>query len=148
MHELEGYSTYGLVSECECGVQTGPTLLERYKMLDQELTVRGVPRPVVELTNYHASRYDDAVMAYCEEIQVEQWSEQSKTSHMFQALDQNNNLCHGAYQKGKAELKGQIAVALTHKEHKAERARIEAGGRPSGKAVRIWEPSEVTIRVQ
>ena len=68
---------------------------------------------------------------------MEQWSEQSKTSHLFQALDQNNNLCHGAYQKGKAELKGQIAVALTHKEHKAERARIEAGGRPSGKAVRI-----------
>ena len=148
IHELEGYSTFGLVSVCECGVQTGVTLLARYKMLNQELIARGVPRPVVELTDNHASRYDDAVMAYCEEIQVEQWNEQSKTSHMFQALDQNNNLCHGAYQKGKVELKGQIAVALTHKEHQAERARIEAGGAPSGKAVRIWEPSEVTIRVQ
>ena len=77
IHELEGYSTFGLVSVCECGVQTGVTLLERYKMLNQELIARGVPRPVVELTDNHASRYDDAVMAYCEEIQVEQWSDGS-----------------------------------------------------------------------
>lgn len=70
IHELEGYSTYALLSVCECGSQTGATLLERYKMLDQELTARGVPRPVVELTDNHASRYDEAVMAYCEERQL------------------------------------------------------------------------------
>jgi hypothetical protein len=50
------YSTYGLVSLNEHGVQTAETCLNAYIMLDRELTARKIPRPVVMLTDNHASR--------------------------------------------------------------------------------------------
>jgi hypothetical protein len=90
IRELEGYSTFCLVSLMEKGSQTGVTLLERYKMLDQELTARDVERPVVEMTDNHVSRYSDEVMEFCNAHGIIQWSEESQTSAIFQALYQNN----------------------------------------------------------
>ena len=114
VHEHMGFSTYSLLSLTECGIQTGASLLRRYKKLDEKLTARGVPRPILEMTDNHVSRYDNDVMDYCKSVDILQWSERLMTSGIFQALDQNNAACHLSYKKGKQELKQNHAVALSH----------------------------------
>eukprot|EP00959_Pyramimonas_sp_CCMP1952_P398971 8360245-Pyramimonas_sp.AAC.1 len=116
IHELEGYGSYSLLSLTECGVQTGESLLQRYKVLDKELIARGVKRPVLEMTDNHVSRYDDEVMEFCQSVGIHQWSEESNTSGIFQALDQNNKTCHVAYDREKKELKHNIAIRLSNEE--------------------------------
>ncbi|KAK3268255.1 hypothetical protein CYMTET_23230 [Cymbomonas tetramitiformis] len=105
IHEHEKFSTFGLVTINESGVQTGTTLLQRYKMLDEELSARGVERPVVEMTGNHDSRYDEEVMAFCEAKQIVQWSEKANTSGKFQALDQVNRKLHQEVEKAVKEFK-------------------------------------------
>lgn len=61
------YSSHGLISTTAEGVQTGVSVLAAYKMLDAELTKRGVERPVVMMTDNHASRKAEDVLAFCEE---------------------------------------------------------------------------------
>ncbi|KAK3262735.1 hypothetical protein CYMTET_28423 [Cymbomonas tetramitiformis] len=65
IHESQKFSTFGLLTLNESGCQTGVTLLQRYHMLDAELTARDVPRPVVEMTDNHDSRYADEVLEFC-----------------------------------------------------------------------------------
>jgi len=146
IHEMEGYSTFCLVSLTEKGSQTGVTLLERYKMLDKELTARDVERPVVEMTDNHVSRYSDEVMEFCKAHGIIQWSEESNTSAIFQAVDQNNQQCHVVYNNAKKEYKHELAVSLTHEESRKEQERVQAGGVP--KEVRVWDPSEITVKMQ
>ncbi|KAK3249698.1 hypothetical protein CYMTET_40890 [Cymbomonas tetramitiformis] len=105
IHEQQKLSTYGLVTINESGVQTGTTLLERYKMLDQELSARNVERPVVEMTDNHDSRYDEDVMSFCESKGIVQWSEKANTSGKFQALDQVNRKLHQEIEKAVREFK-------------------------------------------
>lgn len=124
IHELEGYSTFGLVSLTDCGVQTGVTLLERYKLFDEELTAAGIKRPVLELTDNHLSRYSDEVMAYCEEKDIHQFSEPAKSSGFLQALDQNMTACHNTYNKSKDNMKRELAVGLTIDGINKERQRV------------------------
>ena len=59
------YSSFGLLSTNECGVQTEATCLQAYMMLDRELTQRNIPRPVVMLTDNHASRKGESVLDFC-----------------------------------------------------------------------------------
>ena len=85
INEQFGVSTYGLISTTEHGVQTGSSLLEVYRMLDKELTDRRVPRPVVMLTDAHASRQDEDVLEFCREVQIRQFAEPPATSGWAQA---------------------------------------------------------------
>ena len=94
-------STFGLITNNAHGIQTGQSLLARYKVLDQELTARGVPRPVVELSDNHESRFDPQVMAFCAEKKIRQFFEPPKTSNYLQALDQFNKKFAEAYTKEK-----------------------------------------------
>jgi len=73
IHEKMGFSAYSLLSLTECGSQTGDSLLKRYKKLDRELTARGVPRPVLVMTDNHFSQYDEYVMDYCLSVGILQW---------------------------------------------------------------------------
>ncbi|KAK3262288.1 hypothetical protein CYMTET_28846 [Cymbomonas tetramitiformis] len=103
IHKLSKLSTFCLLSNNQCGVQTGVSLLNREKMLVDELKQRGVQFPVVETTDNHESRYDEEVMKYCEDNGIAQWSEKSNTSGKFQMLDQVNRQFHVEYIKGARE---------------------------------------------
>ena len=105
INEQFGVSTYGLISTTERGVQTGSSLLEVYRMLDKELTDRGVPRPVVMLTDAHASRQDEDVLEFCREVQIRQFAEPPATSGWAQALDQYNKMFHESYNKERRRYK-------------------------------------------
>ena len=59
IHEKMGFSAHSLLSLTECGSQTGESLLKSYKKLDRDLTARGVPRPVLVMTDNHFSQYDE-----------------------------------------------------------------------------------------
>ncbi|KAK3261363.1 hypothetical protein CYMTET_29727 [Cymbomonas tetramitiformis] len=112
IHEHKKFSTYGLMTLNESGCQTGVTLLQRYHMLDAELNARGVPRPVVEMTDNHDSRYDEHVLAFCAAKGILQWSEKANTSGKFQALDQVNRKLHTAIAKGVREFKRERRLQL------------------------------------
>ncbi|KAK3269961.1 hypothetical protein CYMTET_21613 [Cymbomonas tetramitiformis] len=112
IHEHQKLSTYGLLTLNESGCQTGTTLLQRYVMLDAELTARGVPRPVVEMTDNHDSRYDEQVLEFCKEKGIVQWSEKANTSGKFQALDQVNRQLHVEISKGVREFKRERLIHL------------------------------------
>ncbi|KAK3260300.1 hypothetical protein CYMTET_8102 [Cymbomonas tetramitiformis] len=105
IHEHEKFSTFALISNNACGVQTGKSLLARYKVLYRELSQRGVQFPVLEMTDNHESRYDEEVMEFCQRVGIMQWAEKSNTSGIFQALDQVNRQLHTEYNKGARELK-------------------------------------------
>jgi hypothetical protein len=53
--------------------QTAKSVLDSNRVLDKELTERGVPRPVVILTDNHRSRKDEAVLAFCQEVGIRQF---------------------------------------------------------------------------
>ena len=97
--EQFGVSTHGLISTTEHGVQTGASLLAAYKMLDRELSMRGVPRPVCMLTDAHASRQDEEVLEFCREVRIREFAEPPATSQWAQALDQYNKMFHERYNK-------------------------------------------------
>ncbi|KAK3271485.1 hypothetical protein CYMTET_20164 [Cymbomonas tetramitiformis] len=105
IREGEKISTYGLITLNECGVQTELSLEERYKVLIKELEHRGVPLPVVELTDNHASRYGEMVMITAEGAGIRQFSEKPNSSGFLQALDQINRKFHVEFAKGERELK-------------------------------------------
>eukprot|EP00854_Cymbomonas_tetramitiformis_P026596 gene26596-32662_t len=119
IQEHQKYSTFGIVTINESGCQIGTTLLQRYHMLDQELTARGVERPVVEMMDNHDSRYDEAVMAFCAEKGIIQWSEKANTSGKLQALDQVNRKFHQEIEKATREFKllrsAQLTTEMGHK---------------------------------
>ncbi|KAK3240080.1 hypothetical protein CYMTET_50046 [Cymbomonas tetramitiformis] len=125
IHEHQKFSTFGLVTINESGCQTGQTLLQRYQMLDQELTARGVERPVVEMTDNHDSRYDERVMKFCEEKGIVQWSEKANTSGKFQALDQVNRKLHQEIEKAVREFKVLRAAQMSAQSgHKVDTSEI------------------------
>ena len=95
------YSTYGIISNTENGVQTGESFLELAKMLDKEFTAMRTPRPVVLLSDNHASRKDPKVLEFCERVGIRLFFEPSNTSGFLQALDQYNKKFHEAYKKQK-----------------------------------------------
>jgi hypothetical protein len=99
------HSTFGLLSNTECGVQTGESCLEAYKMLDRELTARGIPRPVVMMTDNHSSRKAEAVLAFCKKVGIRQFFEISNASGFLQALDQYNRMFHQKYRQEKERYK-------------------------------------------
>lgn len=98
-------STYALISCNETGVQTAETLLECMKMLDEELTLRGIPRPVVMCSDNHASRKDEKLLAFCKEKGIRLFFELANTSGFLQALGQFNKKYHMAYEKEKRRYK-------------------------------------------
>ena len=60
-------------------------MLESNRVLDKELTERGVPRPVVILTENLSSRKDEAVLNFCQEVGIRQFFELPDTSGFLQA---------------------------------------------------------------
>jgi hypothetical protein len=102
INEEAGYSTYGLVSNTECGMQTGVSLLERLELLDTELTARKIVRPVLLMADKHASRFSEHVAAFCKEKEIDLFFEPGGTSGFLQALDQYNKKFHEAYKNGKS----------------------------------------------
>ncbi|KAK3261760.1 hypothetical protein CYMTET_29349, partial [Cymbomonas tetramitiformis] len=127
IHEHQKFSTYGLMTLNESGCQTGVTLLQRYHMLDAELNARGVPRPVVEMTDNHDNRYDEHVLAFCAAKGILQWSEKANTSGKFQALDQVNRKLHPEIAKGVREFKREpLQRDLAREEREAANARAVA----------------------
>jgi hypothetical protein len=86
IHEELGFSAYSLLSLIECGIQTCESRLKRYKKLDGELTARGVPRPVLVMTNNHVSQYHEYVMDYCKSVGILQWSEKPMAVGMLSPL--------------------------------------------------------------
>ncbi|KAK3236871.1 hypothetical protein CYMTET_53014 [Cymbomonas tetramitiformis] len=113
IHESQKFSTFGLLTLNESGCQTGVTLLQRYHMLDAELTTRDVPRPVVEMTDNHDSRYADEVLEFCQSKGIIQWSETgANTSGKFQALDQVNRKLHMEMAKAVREFKRERLLQL------------------------------------
>lgn len=113
--------------------QTAKSVLESNRVLDKELTERGVPRPVVILTENLSSRKDEAVLNFCQEVGIRQFFELPDTSGlssgillpppslsptislfgclfliavvMTQARGQINKKCHEAYKKAKKRWK-------------------------------------------
>ncbi|KAK3239604.1 hypothetical protein CYMTET_50478 [Cymbomonas tetramitiformis] len=81
-------------------------------MLDAELTARDVPRPVVEMTDNHDSRYADEVLEFCQSKGIIQWSEKANTSGKFQALDQVNRKLHMEMAKAMREFKRERLLQL------------------------------------
>ncbi len=112
IHENQKYSTFGILTINESACQTAVTLLQRYHMLDQELTARNIPRPVVEMTDNHDSRYADEVLEFCQSKGIIQWSEKANTSGKFQALDQVNRKLHMEMAKAVREFKRERLLQL------------------------------------
>ena len=69
------------------------------KLLDEELTLRGIPRPVVCCSDNHASRKDEALLKFCKDHGIRLFFELANTSGFLQALDQCNKKYHEAYNK-------------------------------------------------
>ena len=65
--------------------QTAKSVVESNRVLDKELTERGVPRPVVILTENLSSRKDEAVLNFCQEVGIRQFFELPDTSGFLQA---------------------------------------------------------------
>jgi len=101
-------STHCLVSTTEKGVQTAVTLLECMKLLDEELTLRKVPRPVVICSDNHASRKDEVLLQWCADHGIRLFFELANTSGFLQALDQFNKKYHEAYKKEKKRYKAAL----------------------------------------
>eukprot|EP00957_Ditylum_brightwellii_P015459 1163423-Ditylum_brightwellii.AAC.1 len=91
-------------------MQTGESLLESMRQLDSELSARGVVRPVVIMSDQHASRFDVEVLEFCAEHNMRLWLEKPHTSNLFQALDQINRQFHTCYRREAKELKEGIAT--------------------------------------
>jgi hypothetical protein len=108
--ELTMQSSHVLISTNDCGVQTGITMIRRLEMLDMELTQRGVLRPVCLMVDNADRIFADDVMAYCAVKQINIFTEKSKTSHLFQALDQQNEKMHHEYRKASKLLKATRAA--------------------------------------
>ena len=68
--------------------QTAKSVLDSNRVLDKELkelTERGVPRPVVILTENISSRKDEAVLNFFQEVGIRQFFELPDTSGFLQA---------------------------------------------------------------
>ena len=102
-------SSYGMISTTSHGIQTIDTLVERYKMLDEELTARGIvrseSREVVEMTDGHKTRGGLNTQRICKKIHLRQYVEEADTSGIFAALDQYNKKFHVDYNAGKKYLR-------------------------------------------
>ncbi|KAK3277363.1 hypothetical protein CYMTET_14622 [Cymbomonas tetramitiformis] len=118
IHEAQHISTFLLVSPTEKGVQTGDTLGDRMDMLDKEVTARGLPRPLIILTDGHKSRFSHQVLSKCREYQFKMYVERSNSSQFLQALDQFNKKFHNQYIKAKKNYKKEKVVQLTRESGK------------------------------
>ena len=98
-------SSHGLISQTDNGVQTGTTLLNRLKMLKGELEERGVPFPVVILSDNQLSRKVEFVTCWLLENQITICTEPANSSGFLQAPDQYNRKWHGAYKRGVKQLR-------------------------------------------
>ena len=98
-------STHGLLTINENGVQTESSLIEALKMLVKELKERKVQFPVVLLSDSHASRKGEKVLAFARENGIRFFFEPSNTSGWLQALDQFNKKFHERYKKAKQRYK-------------------------------------------
>eukprot|EP00958_Prasinococcus_capsulatus_P023688 scaffold3586_cov404-Prasinococcus_capsulatus_cf.AAC.26 len=103
------FSTYGMVALTERGMQTGQTLLESMRQLDSELSARGVKRPVVIMSDQHASRFDADVLEFCAEHSMRLWLEKPQTSNLFQELEQIEGQFHTRYRREAKQAKEAIA---------------------------------------
>ena len=66
--------------------QTAKSVLESNRVLDKELTERGVPRPVVILTENISSRKDEAVLNFFQEVGIRQFFELPDTSGLSSGI--------------------------------------------------------------
>ena len=98
-------STHGLLTINESGVQTESSLIEALKMLVKELKERKVQFPVVLLSDSHASRKGEKVLAFARKNGIRFFFEPSNTSGWLQALDQFNKKFHERYKKAKQRYK-------------------------------------------
>eukprot|EP00965_Chrysotila_dentata_P005033 164770-Pleurochrysis_carterae.AAC.2 len=117
IHSFAKKSTYLLMSKSAHGVQTAETLKEYMINIDKQIDARAaadvalglapIKRPVVVLTDNHASRFsDDMLKAHATPTsRMRLWFEESNVSQFLQWLDQINKQFHGVYAKARKEYK-------------------------------------------
>ena len=76
------------ISVTEKGYQTGGSLLSTLKFWDRDLIRRGVPKPVVWMTDGHSSRLNLMVVRWCRENQWIMYISPPHTTGIHQPLDQ------------------------------------------------------------
>ena len=77
-----------VISVTEKGYQTGATLLATLKHWDRQLIARGVPKPVLWMTDGHASRLSLTVLQWCRDNQWIMLLSPPHTTGIHQPLDQ------------------------------------------------------------
>lgn len=93
-----------LISTTQSGYQDHNTCLESYKLFDKVLTEKKVQKPVVVLTDGHASRFDPDVMRFCREHEIYQFLSPPDTTNVTQLLDQLFVNLHSCYRDVKDNL--------------------------------------------
>lgn len=88
-----------VISVTEKGYQTGATLLKTLQHWDEQLKARGVPKPVVWMTDGHASRLSLAVLKWCRDNQWIMYLSPPHTTGIHQPLDQIFKNWHSTFNK-------------------------------------------------
>jgi hypothetical protein len=129
--EFTKVSSYGMLTTNDHGVQTGISLIAWLHMFKLELIHRGVPSPIVILSDNHSSRevrevmnwlvdnsyenypedpyYTNVPSAFLEQYKLNypmhMCTEPSNSSGFLQALDQLNRKWHEAYKRGIVQMR-------------------------------------------
>ena len=93
-----------LVSTSESGCQDHNTLLDAYKKLDAYIEEKTIVKPVVILSDGHASRFDGDVLSFLREELMRLYISYPDTTAITQLLDQINQNLHSEYRKAKSDL--------------------------------------------
>ena len=86
-----------IISVTEKGYQTGQTLLHTIQVWDKDLVARGVPKPVVWMTDGHASRLSLSVLKWCRDNGWIMYLSPPHTTGIHQPLDQIFKTWHSTF---------------------------------------------------
>ena len=93
-----------LISTNDSGSQDHITLLAAYKEFDSYLEEKGIEKPVVVLSDGHASLFDGDVLSYLRNAKQRLYIGPADTTGVTQLLDQINQNLHCEYRKAKPDL--------------------------------------------
>jgi hypothetical protein len=87
IHEQLAYSSYGMISTTDNGIQNGTTFCAYLSHLHVQLKKRGVTFPVMLLSDDHSSRSTDEVVALAEQLEIDigdvQYYHSLPTAHFY-----------------------------------------------------------------
>ena len=86
-----------IISVTEKGYQTGETLLATLKSWDKDLIAREVPKPIIWMTDGHASRLSLSVLKWCRDNQWLMYLSPPHTTGIHQPLDQIFRTWHSTF---------------------------------------------------